>query len=729
MSKWANNLKAAWDKVTEKLPPLCAGDKTIEGIQKFIRGPEGKRCLDQALVLALIPRTASQVMTRYVEWGLEDAAPGAEKKTDDQLALEEVTTFLRKLTLIGFKKDPSQQEEVQEADISFKLFPNTKTVQLTGLKVTSAKLDAGITNVIAKDGACFAAETSLFANCVDVEIISCTPAAVLAAIAGPVVALSITESALDLKGLLTDVPKLTKLTRLEVLKCQWEAIPEEIGELAHLTALSVTGNSITDLSNLSKCTLLTSLDVSKNAIQSLDALLGEGSDAPLVSTLTSLNASENDIGSLGFVGPWLKSLKVLNLASCSVKDWAQVDHIAPLAQLTSVYLSNNPIYKQTGLETPARQMVVQVLQVAEPAQFVLDGVALTPEEVAIIRGEEHAEDAGSAAGSGAEEEAKAAAAAAAATLTAESGSTGHSPASQSPTSSRFGFDRLRAGSPSAKEKEDTQQNYEGWPEGVGQAAAKVLRPPQGAGQSCADPGPEGTLIVPLGGRVIRRAKRSPRGGGGPLSPTKRGAFSVTTAASGTQTAAVKTESKEAACSFTGALEAILQEQLVEKVLARLSSPQYKTARLKPSESLKTWLNGVVLCALLHDCNNRWVDYHNLTPSRQADNLATAIDVAEEKLSVPPPPDGAASIAADLAAHLLYTSMVLMAMQEYELRESSKTKHLGQRLLAEVQLYRSQRARDRAKILSMGGSGSHGDPLVDLISSSSSESDDGDSDEG
>ena len=349
-------------------PPREADDVLL-GIQRFINTGGGD-VLSKKQTLALLTKTARHVNAKHRELVRHKKA-GEDSpfffSAEEAACLEEITAFFAKLELIRFKCDPSATE-AELSEISLELFPNVKELHLTGLQVLHVRSGHAIETLVLTNGSCFhegIAEQSVFPNCREVEIEAADPLNVLSRVSGNITGLSVSRClSFSLQKTLEASQRLLLLTRLEVVECGWAELPVSLRALTELTALSVSGNSISALANLGCCKRLQTLDISGNRVSSLACLVasstaGEGSDPAAVcaENLTSLDASNNPISETRGVGPWLEKLTQLNLADCKISDWNQLNHIFSVPSLRSVYLKGNPLYSQPGLNASARCLV------------------------------------------------------------------------------------------------------------------------------------------------------------------------------------------------------------------------------------------------------------------------------------------------------------------------------------------------------------------------------------
>eukprot|EP01060_Flectonema_neradi_P031277 TRINITY_DN4701_c0_g1_i2.p1 TRINITY_DN4701_c0_g1~~TRINITY_DN4701_c0_g1_i2.p1 ORF type:complete len:277 (+),score=60.28 TRINITY_DN4701_c0_g1_i2:234-1064(+) len=146
----------------------------------------------------------------------------------------------------------------------------------------------------------------------------------------------------------------------------------------------------------------------------------------------------------------------------------------------------------------------------------------------------------------------------------------------------------------------------------------------------------------------------------------------------------------------GGIDVAFQQEVWHRVKCRFdSSMSYSSQNL--DEFRSGWSNGLALCALLHDCCSSWIDFHNLTPSKGADNIRKALTVSAQKLSVPKPASGV-DVVSDPKSLAVYMSLLLLAIQEWEGGEQFRAiKKLNARLVDEISRYRRQRSADRKKV--------------------------------
>ena len=337
-------------------------DEVMAGIQHFIH-EGGEDVLQQKQTLALLTKTARHVNAKYRELQRHKRSGDALALTStaDEECLAEITAFFAKLPTIRFKKDPTATEEgVPEAsEINLELFPHTTCLQLTGLHVIHVKAGESIQKLVLNESSSLQENLAVFPKVTEVDIEGCDLERILPSVAGDVTALRVAGVVgWSLQTTLQNHENLLMITVLDAVNVGWEEIPPAVSALVELTHLNVSGNRITQLQHLGACKKLLSLNISLNRISSLKCLMGVGEESDVsVALLEDLDASNNPITEVKGIGPWLTSIRSLNLADCKLADWNQLNHLVRIPTLKAFSLSGNPIYTQPGLPATARCLV------------------------------------------------------------------------------------------------------------------------------------------------------------------------------------------------------------------------------------------------------------------------------------------------------------------------------------------------------------------------------------
>ncbi len=141
---------------------------------------------------------------------------------------------------------------------------------------------------------------------------------------------------LDLSGQsLTDISELAKCTHLTALQlhgCSLTDISALI-DLQELVCLDISGNSVADLRPLMTLTSLTYLNADDNSITDVTAL-------GYLSRLEELHLDGNDIDNFKALKE-LASLKILSLKNTGLKD-DDLKHLSGISSLTSLNIEDNP---------------------------------------------------------------------------------------------------------------------------------------------------------------------------------------------------------------------------------------------------------------------------------------------------------------------------------------------------------------------------------------------------
>ncbi|KAH7704077.1 leucine Rich Repeat family protein [Aphelenchoides avenae] len=126
---------------------------------------------------------------------------------------------------------------------------------------------------------------------------------------------------------------------------------ENISRLSKLRLLSIEGNRISKLENLDALVDLEQLYVAKQEIETFDGIQN-------LNKLKLIDGAKNFIASLDHLDH-LQQLEDLWLNNNIISQWTEVDKLAPLANLRSVYLESNPI--QIRDRENYRHKVIQAL--------------------------------------------------------------------------------------------------------------------------------------------------------------------------------------------------------------------------------------------------------------------------------------------------------------------------------------------------------------------------------
>ncbi|KAJ9443693.1 Dynein light chain 1, partial [Diplonema papillatum] len=487
----------------------------------------------------------------------------------------------------------------------------------------------------------------VFPNCTEVAIDNCDAENVLRGIGGPVNEIVAARSVFPDSLLQQGRAYFSKLTRLEAVECGWKAIPPLLKDVPHLTALNLSGNQIEAIENLGNCRHLAALDLSHNNLQSVEGLF-ETSGESCPSALTELDLSHNPLVSLKGLGPWLSNLVSLNLEQCKVSDWlGEINRISRFTTLKSVNLAGSPAYYNlaVGVTSPRQAIIDIMTELTDANDFAIDGVRLSKSEYKswqVSAGRQKASDSGA---------------------------------------------------------QDAEHDESEWPVASGSPPATILLEPE--------------TNQPKSVKIVKRRVKSGKSGknddnksgscDGLQSPVRKGKSGlskrrVETIDRGVETHRVKKAGVACQATLGAAAGNDFQTEIFQRVQKRIEAPQYRAAH---GTALKSWSNGLTLCALLHCCNRSWIDFHNLAPAKSSANVKKAVDVAYAKLGVPKPALGC-DFVQDLPQLAAYTALLLIAIQEWEGEQYRKSKQLNERLIAEVERYRVQRQKDKVTLLGEQG---------------------------
>eukprot|EP00754_Rhynchopus_humris_P018545 Rhum_TRINITY_DN14605_c4_g2::Rhum_TRINITY_DN14605_c4_g2_i1::g.103727::m.103727 len=721
---------AAAAPAADMAAPPREADDVLLGIQRFINTGGGD-VLSKKQTLALLTKTARHVNAKHREL-VRHRKAGEDSpfffSAEEAACLEEITAFFAKLELIRFKCDPSATE-AELSEISLELFPTVKELHLTGLQVLHVRSGHAIETLVLTNGSCFhegIAEQSVFPNCREVEIEAADPLNVLSRVSGNITGLSVSRClSFSLQKTLEASQRLLLLTRLEVVECGWAELPVSLRALTELTALSVSGNSISALANLGCCKRLQTLDISGNRVSSLACLVasstaGEGSEPAAVCAehLTSLDASNNPISETRGVGPWLEKLTQLNLADCKISDWNQLNHIFSVPSLKSVFLKGNPLYSQPGLNASARCLIIDILMeqcehIDQVLEKEIDGTRVSASEVRI---------AGLSAGQSVSppvspgDDPIAAAAGDGESLSPFSEKVKDLAARKIHELKM----RTEGGTQLFESNENDDLARREWPNAAQNPAGLLVL--DTLPDSPRSPSRDVTATIADGEKKTKKAKKTKvvvkkqvskgqaaaaasaaSADGAPLSPRAKQPAQTAPQACSVAHAGVNTDSSGGAGAHApaSAQDAGALTFFVDSIWQRA---QQRLGVVEDKAAFEGWEDGMSLSALLHGCSTSFVDYHNLNPKKGSDNVQKVLDVADARLGVPKPDTGARFVESKQTT-AAYVSVLLIAIQGWEADHSAKAKLTQQRLVDEVHRYRAQRARDRNRIRQLEAQGS------------------------
>jgi dynein light chain 1 len=141
----------------------------------------------------------------------------------------------------------------------------------------------------------------------------------------------------------------------------------KLGTLTNCKRLSLSTNCIDKMLPFSGMTQLNILSLGRNNLKRVEKL------DDLAGTLEQLWLSYNSISSLDGVLP-LAKLKVLYMAHNQIKDWAEIEKLASLAEIREVIFVGNPIYEGMDEDT-ARANVVKRIPHVSPLECLCASLA------------------------------------------------------------------------------------------------------------------------------------------------------------------------------------------------------------------------------------------------------------------------------------------------------------------------------------------------------------------